>query len=67
MTQSGTKLRSVYVIRIPLCNGPAFEWNLEHLSGNLSEKDAFTVKKFKILGKQLSFSKYLMLSCKKNS
>ena len=24
---------------------PAFEWNLEHFSGNLSEKDALTEKK----------------------
>ena len=42
-------------IRIPLCN-VSIEWNLEHFSRNLSEKDSLTEKRFKILGKQLLFS-----------
>ena len=38
-------------IQISLC-----EWNVEHFSENLSEKDVLTEKKrFKILGKQLLF------------
>ena len=61
MTSSSTNEMN---IRIPLCNAPEFEWNLEDFSGNLCEKEALTEKikkKLKILGKQLLFLKYLML------
>ena len=64
-TQSTSRVTSISLnemnIRILLSECQAFEWTIEHFSGNLSERDE---KKIKNTWEKMLFLKYLLLLCK---